>query len=371
MDVKVEFHVIDGGDVAVVRFPFKMRTLSSAIVGGGLSTAETAVIMQVPTNYTDDAPERRLEEVCDQLGLGKEVVGFMTAAHVKKVFSIFKEEMGGAEAVVVATAGLSNAVMAGELLPMYTLADSFKVGTINILAMVNIPLEDSGMANAFIPITEAKTAAIQELGARATGTTSDAVMVACPEGSSFKYAGTATNVGIALARATKKAVLECLTKNGDGPRPTDYVMRLEERGVTFEDMWDAAQALYYPNPDWDIAMLKEMFESRINALRDDINVNALILSAIALDERGEAGRLYGLPRAQYLEDPVHLLADEMIAMALAQYISGTKGLFEYTRYDRKKPGILAELPPFLDDIVAALIGGIMSEIYTRLLEGVE
>lgn len=369
VDVKLDFHVIEGGDVAVIRFPSKMRTLGSAILGGGLSMADTAVIMQVPKNYTDDAPEKRLEEVCSQLGLDGDVVGFMTAAHVKKVISVSREEVNGTEAVVVATAGLSNAVVAGELLPMYTLADSFEGGTINIVAIVNEPLNDAAMANAFIPITEAKTVAIQDVGANATGTTSDAIVVACPTGGGVKYAGTATKVGVALARATRKAVLECLTKNGDGPRPTDYLMRLEERGVTVDDMWHAAEELYFPNPEWDIGILKGMFEVRLNAMRADVNVNALVLSAIAMDERGEAGRLYGLPRDQFLEDPVHLLADEMIAMALAQYISGTKGLFEYTRYDRKKPGILADLPPFLDDVVAALIGGVMSDIYTRLLEG--
>jgi phosphatidylglycerophosphatase A len=50
-------------------------------------------------------------------------------------------------------------------------------------------------------------------------------------------------------------------------------------------------------------------------------------------------------------------------------VAGTKGLFEYVRYDKKKPGILGTLGPFLDDIVASLIGSIMSRIYTELLEG--
>ena len=55
-------------------------------------------------------------------------------------------------------------------------------------------------------------------------------------------------------------------------------------------------------------------------------------------------------------------------MALSQYIAGTN-MFEYVRYDKKKPGVLGVLGPFLDDIVASLIGGIMSRIYTELLEG--
>ena len=367
-DVQLKMEVVKEGDVAVIRFPERVRTLSSAIVGGGLSSAEVALIMQVPANYTCEDPDQRLEEVCRSLGFEKEVLGFMTAAKIRKVISVVREEVDGSEAIVVATAGLSNAVVAGEPLPMYTLAESFKAGTINIIALVSEPLDDVGMVNALIPITEAKTAAIQDLGAAATGTTSDALAIACPQGSTVRYSGTATSVGIALARATRKAVLQCLTKNGDGPRPTDFIMRLEEKGVTIDDMWESALGLYVPNPDWSLDVLRDMFESRLNAMRSDVNINSMVLGAIDLDSRGEAGRLYGLSREQFDEDPVHLLADEMIAMALSQYISGTRGLFEYTRYDRKKPGILAKLPPFLDDIVAALIGATMSEIYSRLLE---
>jgi alpha-ribazole phosphatase CobZ len=72
---------------------------------------------------------------------------------------------------------------------------------------------------------------------------------------------------------------------------------------------------------------------------------------------------------QFEEDPVHLLADELLGIALAEYIGGSKCLFEYIRYDKKKPGILSELGPFMDDIVASLIGATMSTIYSEILEG--
>ncbi|MCK4301006.1 MAG: adenosylcobinamide amidohydrolase, partial [Planctomycetes bacterium] len=229
MDVRVTFREVDGGTVAVVGLPQKFQILSSAIIGGGLITADTVVIMQVPTNYDERDPAGHLQQVCRSLGIEGEVVGFMTAAQVRKVLSVSREELNGAEAVVVATAGLSNAVVAGEPPPMYTLADTFKVGTINIIAILNTPLNLIGMANAIITATEAKVVAIRERGAHATGTTSDAIAIATPAGEGVQYAGTATSIGVAMARAVKEAVLECLTKNGDGPRPTDYLMRLEEK----------------------------------------------------------------------------------------------------------------------------------------------
>ena len=44
---------------------------------------------------------------------------------------------------------------------------------------------------------------------------------------------------------------------------------------------------------------------------------------------------------------------------------GYKGLFDYVRYDKAKPGILARLGPFLDDALAGLIGGVSANMYTR------
>jgi alpha-ribazole phosphatase CobZ len=78
-----------------------------------------------------------------------------------------------------------------------------------------------------------------------------------------------------------------------------------------------------------------------------------------------------MPRGMYADDPIHLIADEILGMQLAQYISGTRGIFEFHRFDRYKPGIIGELGPFMDDIICGLVGGIMSSIYTKLFDGEE
>jgi phosphatidylglycerophosphatase A len=52
-------------------------------------------------------------------------------------------------------------------------------------------------------------------------------------------------------------------------------------------------------------------------------------------------------------------------MAIAECIGGTYARFEFTRYDQKKPGILAKLGPFLDDAVAGLIAGCTSRLYSE------
>ena len=241
-------------------------------------------------------------------------------------------------------------------------------GTINVLVAVNVPLHDCGLANAFITVTEAKTAALMDTGVMGTGTTSDAVSVACPIGDGGKYAGTATDVGMAIARAVRSAVGASVLKWGNGDRPKDFLTRLDEMGVGEEEMWEAAAGLYVPNPDWDAEMIREMFNRNLAILRKDINVNAMVVAAMSLEGLGKEDALFGLDGGRFLDDPVHLVADELLGMSLSQYIAGTKGLFEYIRYDKKKPGILGTLGPFLDDIVASLIGSIMSRIYTELLE---
>jgi alpha-ribazole phosphatase CobZ len=62
---------------------------------------------------------------------------------------------------------------------------------------------------------------------------------------------------------------------------------------------------------------------------------------------------------------VFLLSDEIIGMAIAECIGGTYARFEFTRYDQKKPGILSELGPFLDDAIAGLIAGCTSRLYSE------
>jgi hypothetical protein len=57
--------------------------------------------------------------------------------------------------------------------------------------------------------------------------------------------------------------------------------------------------------------------------------------------------------------------DEVIGMSIAKYISGDKGIFEYVRFDKLKPGILSTLGPFMDDVIAGLIGGASANMYSR------
>ena len=373
-DVKVRVEENGERPVVIVTLPGRFRLLSSTMMGGGYIETDTIFIYEVPLGYDHCCPEEDMQRVCRKFGIPEDAVCFMTAANVKRVLTVKKEEVNGVRAIAVATAGVTNAVYAGERLSQEVIdtlpkhRSGYRPGTINILAVADLPLQDCGLANALITVTEAKAAALMDAGVSGTGTTSDAISVGCPPGEGSKYCGTATDVGVAIARAARSAVAESVRKWGNGKKPKDFVTRLDELGVGEDELWEAAYALYVPNPDWNEGTIREMFFRNLSILRKDINVNAMMFSAINMEEMGMRDAMFGLDKGRFMEDPVHLVADELLGMALSQYVAGTKGLFEYIRYDKKKPGILGTLGPFLDDIVASLIGSIMSRIYTELLE---
>jgi alpha-ribazole phosphatase CobZ len=100
---------------------------------------------------------------------------------------------------------------------------------------------------------------------------------------------------------------------------------------------------------------------KIKKYLKDPNVSSLLLGAILLEDE----LYHNNPDSEIRKDPVFLLSDEIIGMAIAECIGGTYARFEFTRYDQKKPGILSDLGPFLDDAIAGLIAGCTSRLYSE------
>ena len=63
------------------------------------------------------------------------------------------------------------------------------------------------------------------------------------------------------------------------------------------------------------------------------------------------------------DNPDGLCSDDVLGMAIANQIAGTKGAVNFKRYADAKPGIIWGLPPILDDIFAGLIAGCVSKIF--------
>ncbi|MGB8220776.1 MAG: phosphatidylglycerophosphatase A [Methanoregula sp.] len=136
--------------------------------------------------------------------------------------------------------------------------------------------------------------------------------------------------------------------------------RLENKGITIDAIVEAAMGLYVSH-GLSEEQASMIIKAKIQKNLQDPNVSSLLLGAVLLEEELYEKR----KNSEIAEDPVFLLSDEIIGMAIAECIGGTYARFEFTRYDQKKPGILATLGPFLDDAVAGLIAGCTSRLYSE------
>ena len=192
-------------DALLASFDTPLRCLSSAVLNGGFHTARHWLNLQVGHDYARTDPAVHLAEAAAARGLRpEEVVGMLTAADVR---AGVRRDRGGASAV--ATVGIGQPLAAAGRRPR----DVPRVGTINVLVVLEAPLSDAALVAAVQTATEAKAQALADTGVwalnhdgHATGTATDAVCVAVPAGGSVAFAGPATPIGAALAIAVHGAV---------------------------------------------------------------------------------------------------------------------------------------------------------------------
>jgi alpha-ribazole phosphatase CobZ len=142
---------------------------------------------------------------------------------------------------------------------------------------------------------------------------------------------------------------------------------LSRKGVTMSDLVEAGFELYVEGDEKaSLAELKEEFRTLLERMLADPNVSLLLEAASHLDEiiKSDSDCIF-----HGIDDPEALVADELIGMSLAEYICGKKALFNYIRYDQAKPGILAKLPPFMDDAVGALVAATMTKLFEDRYDG--
>lgn len=208
----------------------RMRVLSSAPQGGGLRLAAHILNHQVepllgeksrPAAHFPD-PARSLRILAGKLGVGADTVGLMTAVPMKQLITA-RVSAGDLWIECFATVGVTNAVRAGEWPPPRTRQDtSGKPGTINLMLITNGSLSHAAMVGAVQVATEAKTGVLRDHavpsclgGLNATGTGTDAVVIACRrrgQGPASQYSGTHTIIGALIGRVVAYCVAEGLKK---------------------------------------------------------------------------------------------------------------------------------------------------------------
>jgi len=145
------------------------------------------------------------------------------------------------------------------------------------------------------------------------------------------------------------------------------LMYLEDRGITMSDLVNTALEFFVPHPGVETvekasAILREEL---LDALKD-VNVSTLMVMAFRAEEDARNGLIPGLTQQRFLGRP-GVIADEVLGVAIASYIAGTRGVFEYTRFDQAKPGILKKLGPIVNDAIGALVASASSNMYTKAL----
>jgi len=142
--------------------------------------------------------------------------------------------------------------------------------------------------------------------------------------------------------------------------------RLQRQGITLNCLIDTALEMYICDPRIGTKeKMRHILRREFKKTLKDINVSSLVLAGFLLEEELRKGNITGLTKKKYLSDPVDLIADEMLGMQIANYIAGSRSIFEFERFDKKKPGILKELPPILDDVIAGLISGVLVKVCSR------
>lgn len=198
-----------------IRSDTPMRTLNSSMWGEGFGTHRHLMNRQVDKHYHCDDPLAEMHAFMAAHGIdGLQTAALLTAADLRDRAYEAERLPDGSEVCCWVTAGFSNKARAGRAQQVSALYP----GTINTIVVVDGTLTDAAFVNAVITATEAKTAALHDLGVRvddrdeagafATGTTTDAVLIASMQrGTSFRYAGTATQLGYAIGRTVYEAVM--------------------------------------------------------------------------------------------------------------------------------------------------------------------
>lgn len=172
---------------------------ASTGISGGISDITTIINHTVPKDFQHNNPAEYIhyiaETECYEEG------GFFSLLTAVRMKDLCVLSCGYIIAFI--TAGVSN-------------PNPWSPGTINIIIHSSKSMPDSAMLEMIKTVTEAKTAALFDMGYDFTGTTTDAVVIAYDrdaEESSGPYAGTFTGVGKRTYECVRKGVKEAILRN--------------------------------------------------------------------------------------------------------------------------------------------------------------
>lgn len=244
----------------IIKFNGKRGVLSTSILNGGYSEEITAVFnhdaktapgmgckLKAPTY------KEHMEVISGELGLDYRVTtGIGTAADMKNV-AIVKKSYKNLVVTALVTGGIeTNGGRVGD--PASYVEEDLKIemlkpGTINIIVMIDGKVDSGVLTRSLVTVTEAKTAAIQELLAGsnystglATGSGTDGTIVCCNLDSDRTYtnAGKHSKLGELIGKSVKEAVKKALDlqSNLNEKNQKSILRRAKRYGISSETLWE-------------------------------------------------------------------------------------------------------------------------------------
>ncbi|HTX61766.1 MAG TPA: alpha-ribazole phosphatase CobZ [Methanobacterium sp.] len=261
-----------------------------------------------------------------------------------------------AQAVVLASEDMDKIIhLTREEVTVIITAD--KTFKLNYIVLIHADLDEASLLNVFKDVLESKMAAASDLGMKRPIKLiyQDELVVACRTGEDGIKDDDKQKIGIKVSDCIMEASYK-LFKNMGYPR--NILEHVEDAGVTIDELIEAGMELVVGVEKTEDLELK--LKDQILKSLEDLNVATLIMAGIRLEEDLSLGRIQGI---DVDDDPACLYSDEVLGMAVANQIAGTKAIFNFKRYDEEKPGIIGKLGPVLDDIFAGLVAGCMSKIF--------
>lgn len=196
-----------GPEAVVIVAALPLRVLSSAVHGGGFTSARAVLNLHVDKDDPCADPPAMLAAYARRAGVPEPFVGLLTGAWTEAA-ATGEEDGAGIRTLAVATVGLSNGIAAGR-----TPVSGWTHGTINTLVVVDADPEPSALVNSVITVTEVKALLLHEAGVRdaagglVTGTSTDAVVIAATgRGARARFGGPASELGWSIAQAVRRAL---------------------------------------------------------------------------------------------------------------------------------------------------------------------
>ena len=359
--VRMKLYTVSTGDTAyryeksiVVFFKGARKVLSTSVFNGGYHENYKAVFNHdgkvgsgMPCEMLADTYTEHMRILAKRIGLEPELVtGMGTAADMENVAieSLTYKEL---TVTAIVTGGIeTNGGRVGDPADYYKPAEKpDKLGTINIILILDADMPPGTLARALVTCTEAKTAAIQELLAGsnystglATGSGTDQTIIVANSDSElyFEGAGKHSKMGELIGKTVTKAVKAALSKqSGLNPKTQHNVFRrLKRFQVTTQSIWLLfQQQLAVLKPDF-LEAAEKLDASKTSQLVD--HKVCVVTMAPIVNKDVTAGGVKNLTKQQLTDIFTGKItnwkevggADESIVLITRPESSGTRATFK-------------------------------------------